>query len=495
MNEILDCKNCTDVHLKNRLEDFISDIRQIFGDTSDLNVTRFNISDTQMVVLTLEAMVSTSFITDLIFRPLTGLMFREVSKKEISQFIRYDSLIALDRQILDKYGDIVVRLSSGFAVIAIDGENEVVALGVQGFAQRSVEEPSTQVNVKGAHEGFVENIRTNMSLVRRRIKDGSLRFESMKIGSRGKIDICIAYIYGKAQKNLLNEVKKRLSSVNSEIVLTSGSIQSFVDGKRKSLFSGSAFTERPDILCSKLIEGRIGILIDGIPFAVTVPSLFIENFQAVDDYSENRVFAAAQRWLRYLAFVLSVFLPCIHVAAVTFHPSVLPKMLIYNIASASQSTPMSVMLELIIMTVLFEILRDAGIRLPKAVGTAVSIVGALVIGDAAVTSGLISAPILIIIGITETSAFVVPSLNAQISILRFAGILLGGIFGFFGVAVLVIFIFSSLCSTENMGVPYFAPVSPFSRWAMGDIAYMKNPKKKNGPQKVLQDMTGTESMD
>ena len=156
---------------------------------------------------------------------------------------------------------------------------------------------------------------------------------------------------------------------------------------------------------------------------------------------------------------------------------------------------MSVMLELIIMTVLFEILRDAGIRLPKAVGTAVSIVGALVIGDAAVTSGLISAPILIIIGITETSAFVVPSLNAQISILRFAGILLGGIFGFFGVAVLVIFIFSSLCSTENMGVPYFAPVSPFSRWAMGDIAYMKNPKKKNGPQKVLQDMTGTESMD
>ena len=236
-----------------------------------------------------------------------------------------------------------------------------------------------------------------------------------------------------------------------------------------SIFSGVSVTQRPDVLCAKVNEGRVGILIDGTPFALVMPTLFSEHFQTLDDYANRPFFTTYIRWIKYISFFLATALPGGYVAVATFHPEMFTPALLIDLSSALEITPFSLFAETLIIVILFEIIREAGIRLPKVVGAAVSIVGGLVIGDAAVSSGLISTPLLIIVGITATSAFTIPELSQQLAIIRIALIIAGGLLGLYGIAIVFAIILLNICSMENFGVPYTAPVSPFSKKSMKDI--------------------------
>lgn len=475
-----------------RLERNLAEIKKLFGGSADVNIVKGQISGVKCAVVTLEGMVSSKDLAKMLFNPLMEYQ-RIISDPEgVYRFISEEAFFSAEQKVLKDIIDVGERLCSGFAVIFVNGVAGAMGISAQGFDKRSVSEPDSEANIKGCHEAFSDSLRTSMSLIRRRIKNPRLRFEMFKAGSLSKTELCIVYIDGQTPEELRKRVKQRLQKIKLPLILTSGSIVPFISENAGSFFSGASTTERPDVLAAKINEGRIGVLIDGVPYAVVCPTLFIENFQTVDDYEEKPYFACYQRWIRYIAFFIAAFLPGLYVAAATFHPEVLSRPLLLSLIASEENTPYSLVAELFIVIIMFEILREAGLRLPKTIGGAVSIVGGLVIGDAAVSSGLISAPLLIIIGITATSSFVLPSLNPQTTILRLAGVALGGLLGFFGIAILMTATLVNACVTDSFAVPYLAPVSPFTFRALRDVVTRVGFRRMEREVIRVEDLEGSE---
>lgn len=474
------------------LKQALLDLKIISGKTMDLNIMEVEISCHKCALVSIEGMASTSSMAELVFRPLMEFDVKGyATEDDIFKFLTKQSLLAAERKILSTYGEVFLTLFSGFAVIFIDGCDKCVSYGIQGFDKRSIDEPTSDGNIKGSHEGFVEVIRTNISLVRRRMKTPKLRFDMQQIGKDSKTDVCVAYITDKTPQAVIDKVKENLNKIDLDTVLTSGYIEPFLQGKHKSIFSNVISTDRPDTFCAKLNEGRVGILIDGVPFALICPSLFIENFQTIDDYVYKPFYTTYIRWIKYIAFFLAIALPGICVAIATNHPEILTHKFLMNLAASEEVTPYSFFFEAFIITIMYEIMREAGIRLPKAVGGAVSIVGALIIGDAAVSSSLVSAPLLIIIGLTATASFVIPNLNSQTSIMRMVFILAGGFAGLFGITLCFAFMVVNISALESYGVPYNAPLSPVTFKAMRDVVSRPSFKKLGKSKTVVEDLNGT----
>lgn len=474
-----------------RLERNLACIKRIFGDSSDLNIVRAKVSGVKCAVATLEGMVSSKDLSKMLYDPLMAYKKLLAMPEDVFYFLTREGMFSAEQKVCSDMEDIAQKLCSGFAVVFVDGIEKAAAISAQGFEKRSVTEPESEANIRGTHEGLSDNLRTSMALIRRRVKDPLLRFELVKAGTLSKTDLCIVYIEGRTPKKLRDEVRKQLGKIQLPIILTSGSVSPYVSENAGSFFSGSSITERPDVLIAKIYEGRIAVMVDGVPHAVVCPTLFVENFQTVDDYEEKPYFVCYQRWIRYLSFFSAAFLPGFYVAAATFHPEVLSRALLLSLIASEESTPYPLIAELFLVIFMFEILREAGLRLPKAIGGAVSIVGGLVIGDAAVTSGLISAPILIVIGITATSSFALPSLNSQTTIIRLLSLALSGIMGFFGMAVVMTVILVNACVTDSYAVPYTAPVSPFTLKAMRDVVTRVGFKRMEKSDFMVEGLNGT----
>lgn len=452
------------------LDENIKNIENILGKSSDLLLNPFFINGVPCELLCFEGLVSTQTITNLMLVPLTGLNGGGInSPQELFEHIKNNMLMTIDRGMSEQYGDLIRRLMSGFAVLLIDGIGTAVAFGVQGYETRGISEPSSEGNIRGSHEGFVETVRTNMSLVRRRIKSPLLRFELFPITKTSHTDVILAYMADRVPMKLVKKIRKQLEELPLESVLGSGYIEPFLNNTKKTVFSGVSVTERPDVFCAKILEGRIGLLIEGTPFAIVVPSLFVENFQTLDDYNFRPFYAFLIRWIRYLAFFLAVFLPAVYAATVTFHPELFNHTLLVTLAAAEQNAPLPLALEAFIVLIFYEIIREAGVRLPKSVGGAVSIVGGLIIGDAAVSAGIISNPLLLVCAISVTASFVIPSIDQPVTVLRFIAVAAGGICGLYGISLLAAVMLVNICAAENYGVPVMSPISPFTPKAMRDV--------------------------
>ena len=301
-----------------------------------------------------------------------------------------------------------------------------------------------------------------MSMIRRRIKSPTLVFEMQQLGSRSNTDICVCYISDKADPKLLENVKRRIKSIDLNTILESGYIQPYLEGEGGWFFSECGTCERPDTFAAKLYEGRIGILVDGTPFSLIVPHLFIESFQTLDDYTQKPFYAAFIRLVRVIAYLITLFLPGAYVAVASYNPEMLPSSLILNLAAAEQTAPFSLMVECLFIHFMYEILREAGIRLPRPIGHAIGVVGGLVIGDITVTAGLVGAPMVLVVALSGLCSFVVPQNYEKVVVLRFLYIFAGGIFGLYGLLLTSGAVVVKMCSLDTYGVPYMAPISPFS---------------------------------
>lgn len=472
------------------LDKAIESVKTRFGDSSDLNIVKLRVSGVKCAILTLEGMVKNAELAKMLFEPLMEFKRKGSTPKDVFKFLSCVLVASTDQKKLASLSEICEMLCSGFAVVLVNGIPLAMAYGAHGFAQKGISEPASEADVKGTHEALSDSLRSSMALIRRRMKSPKLRFEILKAGKLSQTQICLVYIDGKTPEKLKNKVKRGLQKVDLELVLTSGSLIPYIEERAGSFFSGVSTTERPDTLCAKINEGRVAVLIDGVPYALVCPTLFIENFQTVDDYSEKPFFATYQRWVRVLAFLSATLLPGFYVASALHHPEVLSRALHLNLIASQKNTPYSLIVEMLIVIVMFEILREAGLRLPRAIGGTVSIVGGLVIGDAAVKSGLISAPLLIIIGITATSAFALPSLNPQLTILRIINVFAGGYLGFFGLAAVMIVMLSNASRTYSFGVPYTAPLTPFTFKAMRDVVTRVGFKKLAKDIILLENLNG-----
>ncbi len=470
----------------------IVSMRAAMQNSSDFINKPLQLGGFRCELLICEGMVSISTLAELIIEPLREYRDQVYpSAQQLYVELTTADYLAADQKIVLTTDEVMQFMMSGFAVLLIDGCDKGIAMGVQGFNFRSVSEPSGEQNMRGSREGFVEAARINLTLVRRRMKSPTLKFEYLSLGTKSKTDVFLVYLTDKASPAVLKKLRRRLASVKLEAILDSGYITPFLDRHSVSLFSGVGSTERPDTLCGKIMEGRVGIIVDGTPFALVAPYLFSENFQSMDDYTQRPYYASFIRCLKFFAFLISFLLPGSYVAVVTHHPELIHRELLQNIIEAQKNTPFPLMVEALIIHVVFEIMREAGLRLPKAIGHAVSIVGAIVIGDAAVSTGLVGTPMVLIVALTAVSSFVVPNLYEPVIILKFAFILLGGLLGIYGISLGLVVLLLNLCSINTFGIPYTSPISPFGHSVFRDVFFRVGWRKLQNSRSKVQNMPGS----
>lgn len=384
---------------------------------------------------------------------------QELAEKVKKHFIYIQTV-----KLITKVEEAVNGILSGDSVFLIDHSNEALLISTRGWNERSISEPQTEQVVRGPRDGFTENIRTNTALVRRRIRDPYFKLEALKVGKKTRTDINIAYLEGTVKEGLVKEVKSRLEKIKIDGVIESGYIEELIEDAPYSPFTTIQSTERPDKVAAAILEGRVAIFVDNTPFVLIVPTYFWQFLQASDDYYSKFISGSFFRVVRYAAFVFSLVLPSIYVMLVSFHQEMIPTPLALTIASGREVVPFPILIEAIIMELAFELMREAGLRMPKPVGQAVSIVGSLVIGQAAVQAGLVSPFMVIIVAITGISSFAIPNYAASISVrlVRFPLLFASGTLGLLGFAAMFTLLAIHALSLRSFGEPYLAPAAPLA---------------------------------
>ncbi|MDG0809892.1 spore germination protein [Cohnella rhizosphaerae] len=384
---------------------------------------------------------------------------------------------------------LVKQILQGNAAILADGEASALVAQVQAYEQRSIQEPLKESTLRGSKEGFVENIRANQSLIRRRIVHADLKMEAFTIGEYTQTEVALVYMQGLADGEVLASVREKLRGIELKGVIDSAYIEEWIENNSFSLFSQIQNTERPDIVSASLLQGKIALLTDGTPFALVLPVTLWSGLQSADDYFERFVFVLLTRFIRYVMTFISFALPAIYVALTTFHPEMVPSNLMISIATARENSPFPTVIEVFLMMFVFDGLQEAGVHLPNQLGPVVSIIGALVIGQAAVEAGIISTPIIIVISLTGVAAYTIPRYSATLPfrLLRYILLFITGLLGFVGFAYGIIFLLIHLVMLESFGTPYLSPLAPFDGRRIKDLFvrypfWMRGGKNQKGRQ-------------
>ena len=367
--------------------------------------------------------------------------------------------------------DIFKQISIGNPIILIEKQTKGISLGLPKWEKRGIKEPAAESVIRGPREGFVETLRVNTSLLRRKIRHPSLKMKQMVIGGYTETQVIVAYIEGIADNTLIDEVTNRLKRIKIDGILESGYIEEMIQDSPFSPFPQLLNTERPDVAAACLLEGRVIILIDGTPITLIAPCTFASLLQSPEDYYNPFYISTFIRWLRYGFFFVALLAPSAYVAILTFHQEMLPTSLLLTVAESREQIPFPALVEAFIMEITFEALREAGVRLPKQVGAAVSIVGALVIGQAATAAGLVSSPMVMVVAITGVASFLMPRYATGISIriLRFPIMILSGMMGLLGVMLGITAIVAHMCTLKSFGVPYLNSAATFKIQNLKDV--------------------------
>ncbi|MFR8002131.1 MAG: spore germination protein [Hydrogeniiclostridium sp.] len=477
------------------LEENVQYFTETFDGSSDLVIRRMEICGVPAALITMEGLIDKLTIAQTILNPILAFRSEETDPVKLFDILQRDVLAISDFKTVTDYSTALNLLFNGFALLLLDGCIQILAAGTQGFQFRSISEPQNETTQSGSRESFVEPYLINMGMIRRRIRDPRLKFERLVVGKRSNTNILLCYLRDVASDELVSSVRGKIKSMHLDTVLASGYLAPFLQKSGGFFFRSASRSERPDTVCAKIGEGRVAIIVDGSPSALIVPHLFVENFQSFDDYVNRPFFAFFIRILKYLAFFIALFMPGFYVATTAFHPELLPQPLLLKIAQSEATTPFPAMLEVLIIHIIYEIMREAGLRVPRPLAQAVSIVSALVIGDTAVSSGLIGAPTLMVVAITATASYVTPSLYEPVAVIRLIMIFVGGWMGFWGLMLGVFVVLVNICSETSYGIPFSAPVSPFSRQGMRDVFWRVSWKKLGKRNMKVQDMPGSKLKD
>ncbi|MGS0745010.1 spore germination protein [Syntrophomonas erecta subsp. sporosyntropha] len=455
-------------------------IQTLLKNSKDIVIREFcfgNQSQVHAALVFIDGMVNKSVINDNIVKPLiydTHLINSQALHENDIKFIRRSLLAVGDVNEKTGFNELIASLLYGNAIFLLDGSDSFLDIDAKGWQTRAIEEPKVEQTVRGPREGFTETLRTNTAMLRRKIHNPNLVLEQMVLGRRTHTLVYIAYVDGVAPPALVEEVKRRLNIITIDDILESGYIEQFIEDAPYSPFATVGNSEKPDRVAARILEGRVAILVDGTPFVLTVPSLFIEGFQAAEDYYSRPYYASLVRFIRFIAFIITLLAPGLYVALESFQPELVPTPLLLTMAAAVEGTPFPAVVEALLMGIIFELLREGGIRLPATIGPALSIVGALIIGDSAVKAGLIGAPMVIVIALTAVSSFLVISHTDAVTLLRFGLIIMAGFLGIYGLGIGLIAILFHLCSLRSFGLTYLSPIDPIS-WSHLKDTFIRAP--------------------
>ncbi|CAM3167757.1 spore germination protein [Filibacter tadaridae] len=459
--------------LKTDLQANIKILKDSLGESSDIIFREIRIGKEGTIkagIIFTDGLTDTPSLQNFILETLmidnkgNELQKKMSAGKDLINVLKDYAMTVGEIEDLTSFDVLYTGLLSGDTIILIDGYAQGLIISNKQWAERGVTEPSAQTVVRGPREGFSENIRINTALVRRRLKDPNLWTESKVIGRKTKTSIAMMYLNGVANDKVVEEVRLRLDQIDIDGILESGYIEELIEDSPYSPFPTIYNTERPDIVAAALLEGRVAILVDGTPFVLIVPALFVQFFQASEDYYQRADIASFIRLLRFFALSIALFAPSLFIAITTFHQAMLPPALLMSLTAQREGVPFPAFVEAMLMELTFELLREAGVRMPRSIGSAMSIVGAFVVGTAAVEAGIISAAMVIVVSLTAIASFVSPTYDIAIAVrlLRFAFMIAAASFGLFGITVGFIALILHLCSLRSFGVPYMSPLAPFN---------------------------------
>ncbi len=418
-------------------------------------------------VLYFDGMVNTEVMNEAVIRPLILTADSEGGALETAE---RRALFANDVSRKDTVEDLIRGILYGDCAVLVDGASCGLLMNTKGWRTRGVSEPKNETVMQGPREGFDEAAMLNLSQIRRRLLTSDLCIELMRVGRRSDTVVFICYLGTLAEERLVNEVKKRIGEIDMDGVLDANYIGELIRDRKYSLFKTCGTTERPDTVASKLLEGRVAVLVDGTPVVLTVPYLFSENFQSSEDYYLSFWVASVGRFLRYVCFLLTVSVPALYLALITYHPRLLPTFLLLSASQARDGVPFSSLTECLLLIFVLEILMETGARMPQSLGHTLSIVGGLVVGQAAVEARLVSAPMLIVVAIGGIAGLMIPRLRSAILFLRVGMVLLASLWGlvgcFFGLSLLLI----RITGISSFGVSYLRSLESPTVQGMKDTA-------------------------
>ncbi|SCX95820.1 spore germination protein [Alkaliphilus peptidifermentans] len=476
--EILSKLNLENLYIDASLQYNIDHLKIILEGCTDVVYREITLSraDTQLKCLLLftDGLVDSLNINENIIKPLNSIYKFNVApfcdeKITLESITDYININEFEK--IKNYKEIIDGIFSGDTVLMLQGFNEALMLNTKGWEARSLEEPAAESLIRGPREGFTESFRTNTGLIRRKLKDPKLKIKELTIGSRTNTSVGVLYMEDIVNKDALDEVIQKLQEIKIDGIFESGYLEQFLENNTYSPFPQLQVTERPDKVCGNLLEGRIAILTDGAPQALILPISFFQLFQSPEDYNERYMFGNLTRWLRYIGFFIATSFPSIYVALISFHQEMIPADLMLDLAKTRTQVPFPPVVEAILMELTIEFLREASARLPRTIGQTIGIVGAIVIGDAAVRANLASPAMVIVVAITAIGSYVMPhySTTYPLRSIRFPMIFMAATFGAFGIIVTWIWIIIHLCSLDSLGYPYLSPLAPLNDDLLNDV--------------------------
>lgn len=433
--------------------------------SEDITFLAMNFGERKALLIFVNDLVNKDALGELILRPAADI------KGLPNEDETFETFYSPEKKKIYTVKETVTDVLTGNAVFIADGISAAFSFGLKQFEKRSISEPPTSTVIKGPREGFVESLHVNVSMMRRKIKSPDLIFEHVTVGTYSNTPIAVCYLKSIADEKLVEQLKEKLKAINIDAVLDSSYVSKFLGEHKFSLFKQIGNTEKPDILAGKILEGRVAIFVDGSPIALTVPYLLMEDFQSASDYYNSSYSATVARIIRIISVSLALFLPAFFVAAELFHLQLIPLAFLLTIVNSIKGIPLSPSFEMFFTLMIFEILNEASVRMPKYVGMVVSIVGGLVLGETAVNAGIISAPTLMIIALSGICLYTVPELEQPFSVLRIFFLIVAGSGGIYGLIVSIALVFIYLVSFENYKTPLCAPFTPLIIDDMKDAIY------------------------
>jgi spore germination protein KA len=465
-----------DVTLNGSVEDTIAFIQNLLGQNDDFVIRRFQVfSEFNAVVFYFSALIDRTMVNLEIMKPLmyvpAHLEGEEIEISGLKDILSNQALFFGQSLFEGRMDRIAEAILEGKTVVVVEGMDEAFLIGSRNVDKRAVEQPQTEQVIQGPREGFIEQLISNLGLLRYRLPTPDFRVNITKIGRKTKSLVAVCYLEGVANPELVKEVNKRLAAIDIDGILDAGYLEQFIEDNHFSPFPQILNTERPDKTVANILEGRVAILVDGSPFALIVPVVFSSFYQSIEDYTTRYLQGSFVRLARVVALVFSLVFSALYVAIISFNPELIPTKFAVAVAGGRSGVPFPALVEILVMEVSMEVLREATIRLPQQVGGALSIVGVLVIGQAAVSAGFASPITVVVIALTTIGSFATPAYSAAFALrmLRFPLILLAGLFGLYGLVVGLILISNHLLSLRSFGVPYMTPAVPANFQGIKDL--------------------------
>lgn len=464
----------------------LSVFESMFGTSVDYYAKQIQIKGKAAAILMFDGITSMDMLWTIFLdavshsAPFRGEGAAPDSGEEIFDILMNRSDIPAESDPVTDFSAAVEKLTGGLAIFLVDGCSRGMAFSVQSMKYRSVSEPAAEGNIRGSREGFSDLLRVNISLLRRLIRTPDLAIEAELADTATRTEYAVCYHKGRADQRMIKELKRRLRQANPAVLLDSSYFIPWLCPARLRLFTPVGYTERPAVAAAKICEGKAVVLVNGSPSALIVPYLFSENFDCLDDYGGTAYFASFIRVLKYFSFYLTILFPGAFVAAAVYTPELIPPAILYKIAAAEKATPLPLFAEMLLVIVLLEVIREAGLRMPQSLGHSVSLVAALIVGDAAISTGILSTPCIIVASITSIAMFLTPSLYEPATVLRMLFLLAGGLAGPAGIAFGVVALTLSVSGIGLFGIPYTAQTLPFTRRSFRDGIIRENYRVLSG---------------